>query len=220
MDISWFGQSFFEVVTDTEVKKGVKIYFDPYGETIGLTPPRNLEADIVLVSHQHSDHNNLGLFQKAGFRIDTAGEYSVEGVDVKGILTYHDGSQGEERGLNITFLVESENLKLVHLGDLGHILSDKQVQAIGNPDVLMVPIGGNHSLSGKEATKVIKQLEPKVVIPMHYKIPGLKTEVELDGIDKFCAEMGICLKESLKKFSVKATSLSGKEMEVVQLEPR
>jgi len=217
MHIRWFGQSFFEVTTDTELTKGVKIYFDPYGDVVGLRPPENLEADIVLVSHQHPDHNNTGLFKNIGFTVNTSGEYSVKGVDIRGIQAYHDNNQGKDRGSNIIFSLESEGINIVHLGDLGHILSEKNVQEIGSPEILMVPIGGNHSLNGNEATKVIKQLEPKIVIPMHYKIPNLTAE--LDGIDKFCKEMGICVSESLKALSVRASDLSGKEMEVVELEP-
>jgi len=217
MDIRWFGQSFFEVIINTDVEKGVKIYFDPYGNNIGLTPPKNLEADVVLVSHQHSDHNNLSLFKKVGLLVETAGEYSVKGLDIKGILAFHDNVSGEERGPNIIFSVESEGIKLIHLGDLGHLLSEAQTQRIGAPpDILMIPVGGRYSINGKEATRIVKQLEPKIVIPMHYKIPGL--DVELDGIENFCKEMGICVAEPLKKLSIKAGNLAGKEMEIVTME--
>jgi len=216
MEIRWFGQSFFEVVTNTETKKGVKIYFDPYSEAIGLTPPKNLEADIVFISHSHPDHNNTAVFKDIGLVIDSAGEYSVKGVDVKGILTFHDNSQGKERGCNIVFSLESENINLVHLGDLGHMPSESQMQKIGNPDILMIPVGGNNSINGREATKIIKQLEAKIVIPMHYKIPGLNAE--LNGIEKFCKEMGICVSETVKKLSVKVSNLIGKEMEVIVMQ--
>jgi len=217
MDIRWFGQSFFEVVTDTEVEKGVKIYLDPYGGDIGLALPKNLEADVVLVSHSHPDHNNTSLFKEAGLLVDTAGEYSVKGVDIKGILAFHDGAEGKKYGHNVVFSIESEGIKVVHLGDIGHPLTEAQAQKIGTPDILMIPVGGGHSIDGKEATKIIKQLEPKIVIPMHYKIPNLKAE--LNGIDDFCKEMGICAAEPLKKLSIKAGNLAGKEVEIITMEP-
>jgi len=215
MEIRWFGQSFFEITTDTEVKKGVKIYIDPYASIIGLEPPSNITADIALVTHQHPDHNNLKVFQDPGFVIESAGEYSVAGVDVKGILAYHDTKSGEEYGTNIIYLLESEEIRLAHLGDLGHLLSDGQIQKIDGVDILLIPVGGNHSINGKEAVKTIKQLEPKVVIPMHYKIPGLKAP--LNDLDSFCKEMGICTSEPVPKLSLKKGSLEGKEMEVAVL---
>jgi len=216
MDIHWFGQSFFEITTDTEKQKGVKIYFDPYGNHIGLKPPQDLSATVVMISHQHPDHNNIQLFKDPGIVLDTAGEYSVRGIDIKGILTFHDVSKGQERGTNLVFIMESEGIRLAHLGDLGHLLDESQMGEIGVVDILLIPVGGNHSINGKEATKIIKQLEPKIIIPMHYKIPGI--QAELDGIEEFCKEMGICLSQALKKLSVKAASLTGKEMEVVLME--
>lgn len=216
MDIRWFGQSFFEIVTDTEDKKGIKIYFDPYNESIGLKPPSLNEADVVLKSHNHPDHNNVGLFKNPGIVIDTPGEYSVKGVDIRGYLTYHDTKEGQEYGTNVVYSMESENIRIVHLGDLGHLLEEKQAREIDGVDILFIPVGGPHSISAKDAVKTIKQLEPKIAIPMHYEIPGLKTK--LGDLDAFCKEMGICAAAPIKKLSVKAGNLMGKEMEVVVME--
>jgi len=218
MDIRWFGQSFFEIVVDTAAKKGVKLFIDPYASHIGLTPPGNLEGDIVLITHNHPDHNNIGAFKNPGIVINTPGEYSVQEVDVKGFLTYHDDKSGEERGINIVYALEAEDIRIVHLGDLGHLPSEEQVHKIDGVDVLMIPVGGLHSITVKEAVKVIKQLEPKIVIPMHYKIPGLT--VEMGDLDTFCKEMGICATEPVKKLSIKAGNLAGKEMEVIIFEPQ
>lgn len=218
MDIRWFGQSFFEVTADTSVKKGVKLFIDPYGAHIGLNPPENLEADVVLVTHDHAGHNNLRAFKNPGVVIDTPGEYSVQDVDVKGILTYHDDKLGEERGINIVYTLDIEGIRVVHLGDLGHLPSEEQIHKIDGVDILMIPIGGIYSIAAKEAVKVIKQLEPKVVIPMHYKIPGLKPE--MGDLETFCKEMGICATEPIGKLSLKAGNLEEKEMGVVILEPQ
>ena len=150
MEIRWFGHSFFEVKTDTISQKGVKIYFDPYHEEIGLNFPKELEADVILTSHSHMDHNNIEGFKEKGVVLNTAGEYSVKGVDIKGMLSFHDKDEGKERGINIIFSVSSENLKIVHLGDLGHLLDEKQIKNLGKVDVLLVPIGGNYSIDTKD----------------------------------------------------------------------
>lgn len=216
MDIRWFGQSFFEITTDTDVKKDVKVYFDPFDANIGLNPPSGLKADLVMVSHKHPDHSNVKLFADPGILIETSGEYSVSGVDVKGILTYHDTKSGQENGVNIVFLLESEGIRVAHLGDLGHLLSDSQIREIDGVDILMIPVGGKQSINGKDAVRTIKQIEPKIVIPMHYKIPGIK--VELADLESFCKEMGICIAEPVPKLSIKKVGLEGKEMEIVVLE--
>lgn len=215
MDIRWFGQSFFEIATNTEVKKGAKAYLDPFGAEIGLAPPNGLVADLVTVSHQHPDHNNLKAFSDKGIVIDTPGEYSISGIDIKGILSYHDTKSGEEWGANVIYLLSSEDIRLAHLGDLGHQLNEDQIRKIDGLDILLIPVGGKHSLSGKDAVKTIKQLEPKIVIPMHYQIPGIKAD--LASLDNFCKEMGICAAEPIQKLSVKKANLEGKEMEVVIL---
>ncbi len=119
MEIRWYGQSFFEITTDTEIKKGVKVYLDPYGAGIGLTPPSGLTADLVTVSHQHPDHNNLEVFSDQGIVIDTPGEYSVSGLDIKGILSYHDAKLGEEWGSNVIYLFSSEDIRVLRHSGTG-----------------------------------------------------------------------------------------------------
>jgi L-ascorbate metabolism protein UlaG (beta-lactamase superfamily) len=222
MDIRWFGQSFFEITADTEAKKGLKIYIDPFGDVIGIKPPSNLEGDAVLITHGHPDHNNLGAFKSAGLAINTPGEYSVGGADIKGLLTFHDDKSGTERGLNVVYILEAENIRVVHLGDIGQTPTEAQIQKIDGVDVLMIPAGGSPAgptVAPKEAVKIIKQLEPKVVIPMHYKIPGHKA-TNIGDLDTFCKEMGVCATEPVKKISLKAGTLAGKEMEVIIMEPQ
>jgi L-ascorbate metabolism protein UlaG (beta-lactamase superfamily) len=218
MDIRWFGHSFFEITTNTEVKRGVKIYLDPFGEEVGLKLPKLIEADAVTVSHDHFDHNNFKIFTDPGIILNTPGEYSIKGVDIKGFLSYHDGNKGAERGINVIFIIESEGIRVVHLGDLGHDLSEEEVKRIDGVDILLVPVGGPFSLRGKESVKAIKQLEPKIAIPMHYKLPN--TKLDLAPLDEFCKEIGMCPAEPTAKVSVKPGMLEGKEMEVVIMEAR
>ncbi|MBM3256178.1 MAG: MBL fold metallo-hydrolase [Candidatus Moranbacteria bacterium] len=213
MDIRWFGHSFFEITTSTEVKKGIKIYLDPFGEEVGLKLPKLEEADVVTVSHDHFDHNNVGIFKNSVLALYTPGEYSVKGVDIKGFLSYHDKKKGAEKGINVIFAVESEGIRVVHLGDLNHELGEEEVKKIDGVDVLLVPVGGPFSLRGKESIRVIKQLEPKIVVPMHYKLP--QTKLDLAPLDEFCKEIGVCPVEPIAKLSVKLGTLEGKEMEIV-----
>ncbi len=216
MEIRWFGHSFFELTVDSKIKKDIKIFFDPFSEEIGLEPPQNLEADIVFVSHDHSDHNNLKAFKEIGLTIKNPGEYSVKGLDIKGIPSFHDANQGQDRGTNTIYTLEAEKIKIAHLGDLGQTLDEGQLKKMGRVNILFVPVGGPFSLNGKEAVRVIKQIEPNLIIPMHYKIPGIK--LDLKELDEFIKEIGISPTEPSRRLIVKASSFEGKEMELAVME--
>lgn len=181
MDIYWYGQACFRL-------KGKKssVIIDPFDpEFTGLKSPKDLTSDVVLVSHQHKDHN----FTQAQMVFDRPGEYEVGGTVVTGISSFHDNSQGSERGTNTIFHLLMDNLDIVHLGDLGQVkLSEEQVAAIGETDILLIPVGGVYTIDAKAASDIVSQLEPKIIIPMHYKIEGLK--FELDPVEKFLKEMG------------------------------
>ncbi len=170
MKITYLGHAAFLLETG-----GTRILIDPYDEKVGYPVPR-LEASVVLVSHEHGDHNNLAM--AAGhprvIRGLTGGKWhsvkeTVDGAVVSSVPTYHDPAQGKERGLNTVFIVEAEGLRVVHLGDLGHPLDDATAEAIGRPDVLMVPVGGHYTIDAAQAHGVVARLRPGVVIPMHYK---------------------------------------------------
>lgn len=183
MDISWYGQSFFKLKGKTAT-----VMIDPFSPKIGLKLPKDMQADIVLKTHDHHDHNNVSVVSGATL-FDGPGEYEVKNVIVTGVDSYHDNSQGSERGKNIIFHIQMDGLNIVHLGDLGQAeLTEEQTRAIDQVDVAIVPVGGNFTISAKEAVNVINQLEPRIIIPMHYKIEGLN--VEIDGVDKFLKEMG------------------------------
>lgn len=190
MDITWFGQACFKIKG-----KSATVLLDPYDpEFVGLKLPRDLSSDIVLVSHPHKDHNNSEVVEKsptgtAPMIFDKPGEYEVRGVVITGISSFHDNSQGQERGLNIIFHLFFDGLDIVHLGDLGQSkLTEEQVAQLGEPDILLVPMGSVYTIDAEAASDIVSQLEPKIIIPMHYKIEGLK--FELDPVEKFLKEMG------------------------------
>ena len=190
---------------------------DPFGD-IGLKMP-NFEADILLVSHGHDDHNNIKAIKGEAFLVDGPGEYEIKGVFVQGISSFHDNKEGKERGVNTIYTIEAEDMRFCHLGDLGQKeLTDEQLESIGHVDILMIPVGGEYTISASEAAKVIGQIEPKIVIPMHYELPKLK--VALDGVDKFLKVMGKNAVVAQDKLTIKASALPKEsEMEIVVLQP-
>lgn len=218
MQISWLGQSCFHITVAYNKQEDIKVLIDPFSEeAAGLKLPA-LEADILLVSHAHKDHNNTAVAKDSPFLIDEPGEYEVKDIFIQGIPSFHDSVQGKERGNNIIFTIEAEEIKLCHLGDLGEkSLSDEQLEKIGNVDILMIPVGGVYTIDGKEAQPIIAQIEPKLVIPMHYSIPKLK--VKLEGLDKFLAAMGRKLPEIQKKLKIQAKDLTEEETQLCVLEP-
>lgn len=161
--------------------------FDPI--QLDLKLPK-LEADVLLLSHDHFDHNYKKGVSGYELVIDGPGEYEVNGVCVQGIETFHDDKQGAQRGKNTIYLIEVDGFNVLHLGDLGHELSKETLERISEVDVLLIPVGGNFTIDAKTASKVISSLEPGIVIPMHYKLDG-KPNLPIDTLDKFLDEMGI-----------------------------
>ena len=165
MKIKWLGHASFLIIWDS----GVRIITDPYEPIMGMNyEPINESADIVTVSHGHGDHNNVAAVQGNPQVIDNSTPVELKGIKVSGIDTYHDASGGNERGANVIYCIEADGIKVCHLGDLGHMLSDEQVTAIGKVDVLMAPIGGNFTIDASTADAVIEKLKPSIVIPMHF----------------------------------------------------
>ena len=216
MKIAWYGQSCFKLLVKTNNGDKITILIDPFSKDIGLNPPR-CGADIVIVSHEHFDHNNVKTVSGEPFIIDGPGEYDVKKVFIRGIYSFHDNSKGEEQGVNTISIIEAEDMKICHLGDLGQKeLSDNQLEKIGEVDILMIPVGGVYTINGSEAVKIINQIEPKVVIPMHYKIPGLN--VKLNPVEKFLEEIG-AEKEIMEELSIQKKELTEEEMKVVVMKP-
>jgi L-ascorbate metabolism protein UlaG (beta-lactamase superfamily) len=215
MKITWHGQSCFKLLVKSNNGDKIAILIDPFDKETGLTPPRG-NADIVLITHEHHDHNNLKAVSGTPFVINGPGEYDVKGVYIKGVYSYHDNNKGLDRGVNTIYVIESEDMKVCHLGDLGQKeLADTQLEKIGEIDILMVPVGGTYTIDSEEAVKIINQVEPTIVIPMHYKIPGLS--IKLDEVKDFLKEIGV-QQETTEEFNVKKLDL-GEEMKVVVLKP-
>jgi L-ascorbate metabolism protein UlaG (beta-lactamase superfamily) len=172
MKIQWFGQSCFCVTA----KNGTKIVTDPYskkfGKLAGFRLPE-LDANIVTVSHDHDDHNNVGAIRGDFVLIKEPGVFSQEGIDMKGIPTFHDNVSGAKRGKNIVYTFKIDGLNVCHCGDLGHLLSAEQIKEIGKVDILLLPIGGRATLDAGGAAEVLKQLNPTIVIPMHYRTKSM-----------------------------------------------
>lgn len=214
MIIQYYGHSCFKITTKPAGRgqEDVIFFIDPFSKEIGLRPPQG-SADLALVTHHHYDHDNVDVLKDDPYIIDIPGEYSVRGVNIVGIKSYHDKKEGAERGTNTIYVIESEEIRVCHMGDLGTDLDEKQLEAINGVDVLMIPIGGKYTIDGKKAVEIIKKIEPKIVIPMHYKIPGSK--LDADDEKKFCSEIGNCPREKVSKFSVKKKDLDGKSMQVM-----
>lgn len=216
MQIIWYGQSCFQIITN-QGKNGQRVIVtDPFDETLGLRVPK-LEADILLITHNHPDHNNVKAVGGSPFLISGPGEYEIKGIYIQGIPAFHDKAKGKSRGKNTCYTIEAEEMKLCHLGDLGQSeLTEEQIEALGEIDILMIPVGGIYTIDGEDASKIISQIEPKIVVPMHYSLPKLK--LKLEGIEKFLKVMGKKEVEPLNKLSMKEKELPQEETEIVVLE--
>lgn len=152
-----------------ETESGIRIVTDPYGEGCGY-PVRKLKADTVLVSHGHFDHNAVNNLEGLKTTVDRAGTFTpASGIRVTALKSFHDDAGGSKRGETLLFLLEAEGLRIVHLGDLGCMPAEEQIRQLAHPDVLMIPVGGFYTIDGKTAQAVAKRLQPRVVLPMHYK---------------------------------------------------
>ena len=206
MEIIWLGHSCFRLRA-----REATIVTDPFPKVGRLT------ADIVTVSHQHPRHNNVAAVGGNPRIVAGPGEYEIKGVFITGLATHHDAEKGRRRGRNTAYLIEAEELVVCHLGDLGHILTPEQVEAMSNVDVLFVPVGGNNTIGPPQASEVISLIEPKIVIPMHYRIGDEPSELE--PVEKFLREMGLQKAEPQPKLMVTRSALPD-EVQVVVLEPR
>lgn len=219
MTITWFGHSCFRIESKEGLSTGsgqVSILIDPFSKDIGLKPPR-IKDDLVLITHNHYDHNNIeGADLQTTMVIDGPGEYERKGIYVKGIFSYHDKIRGQERGLNTIYVIKAEDITVCHMGDFGQDkFEEHQLDDIGDIDILMLPVGGKYTIDYKEAVDMISQIEPKVIIPMHYKINDLK--IDIDGSDKFVKELGLT-PEKVDKYKIAKKNLPVEEMKLVLFE--
>jgi L-ascorbate metabolism protein UlaG (beta-lactamase superfamily) len=178
MKIKWLGHAAFLITTDS----GTRIITDPYEPEDNLKYGEIKEsADIVTVSHGHSDHNNTAAVQGNPQVVRKSTE--AKGIKFKGIPTYHDDAGGSKRGSNTIFCFEAEGLNVCHLGDLGHVLSNTQAAELGKVDMLLIPVGGFYTIDTKAATQDCDQLKPRVIIPMHYQ--NNRCSFPIKGVDDF-----------------------------------
>ena len=180
--VRWLGQSCFLITS----KAGVRLLTDPYNPHIGYQPIKQ-RADVVTVSHEHFDHNAtdqvLGRFEV----VRGSGTRKIDGITVTGVPASHGRSpEGQSLGADTIFVIEVDGLRICHLGDLGTLLSLQQVKEIGRVDVLLIPVGGYYAIDAAQAWKVVGQLDPKVVIPMHYKTAANAAQIpQLAGVEPF-----------------------------------
>ena len=169
MKIKWYGHSAFLITSDEKTR----IIIDPYepgafGGQLSYGKIKD-EADIVLTSHDHADHNYTTDLPGTPQVVKGSGSKAVKGISIKGVSTYHDPSKGSERGPNTIFTMKINHIQVCHLGDLGHLLSNKELAEIGPVDILLIPVGGFFTIDPKEATRVADQIKPRILIPMHFK---------------------------------------------------
>jgi L-ascorbate metabolism protein UlaG (beta-lactamase superfamily) len=216
MEISWLGHACFQLRGKT-----VTLITDPYspqqGSSQGDIPQLSkLNASIVTISHNHPGHNNISGVSGTPHIVRGPGEYEISDVLITGVASYHDDKRGQERGRNTIYVIHIDDVVICHLGDLGHTLREEQLEEVADADVLLVPIGGHSTIDATQAAEVISQVEPRIVIPMHYRVaPG-----EGPGpLDKFCAEMGVEHIDTQNKLLVTHTSLPA-ETQIIVLTPR
>ena len=211
MKVRWLGHASFLITSDS----GTRIITDPYVVGSGIKYGEiNEAADVVTVSHDHFDHNNVasvgGNPQVVKVPLDG------KGIKIERVATHHDASGGSERGNNTIFSMDIDGVKVCHLGDLGHPLNDQQVADIGKVDVLLIPVGGFFTIDAKVASEVCDRLNPRVIIPMHYK--NEKLDFPISGVDDFLEGKGSVRKLDSSEAEFKAGALPA-ETEIVVLKP-
>jgi L-ascorbate metabolism protein UlaG (beta-lactamase superfamily) len=207
------GHASFLITSDT----GTKIITDPYATAADLKYGGITEsADIVTVSHDHSDHSNVATVRGKPEVVRGIGATKAKGIEFKGIASHHDEAGGSKRGKNTIFCFEVDGIRVCHLGDLGHRLSDKQVSELGGVDILLIPVGGYYTIDAKVATQVCDQLKPKVIIPMHFKTD--KCGFPITGVGEFLRG-----KEAVKKLNASEVEFKQEELptttQIIVLQP-
>jgi L-ascorbate metabolism protein UlaG (beta-lactamase superfamily) len=216
MKIKFYGHSAFMITTDT----GVRIITDPYqsGAFGGalLYDRITEEADIVLASHDHEDHNYTKDIKGKFIHIETAGVHDVKGLKIRAIACHHDALKGKERGNNLIFVIDTDEFTIVHAGDLGHTLEKEVVKEIGNVDILLIPVGGFYTIDAREAAKVMTDLKPAITIPMHFKTD--KCNFPISDVEEFIKGKKGVKRVKTSEIDIKKKLLS-KEHEIIVLEP-
>ena len=212
MEITWYGHSCFRL----RGREGTVIT-DPFSKESGYEWIRP-RADIVTISHQHENHNQGSRVSGEPKIVQSPGEYEISNIFITGIGSFHDSKKGAERGKNTMYLIEFDELKVCHLGDLGHAPSEAQAETLTDLDVLFIPVGGVTALNASQAAEVVSQLQPRIVIPMHYQTPQFSGKLE--PLDRFFKEMGISVVEEQDTLKVTKNSVPEETQVVVLRVPK
>ena len=214
MEVTWLGHSCFRVRG-----KDVTLVTDPFGPQLGYSLGK-INAQIVTISHDHPGHNNAAAVGGNPRVLRGPGEYEISDVLITAVASYHDQERGKQFGRNTIYLFHIDDLLVCHLGDLGHLLTDEQQEEISDVDILMIPVGGNHTINAAQAAEVVSQVEPRIILPMHYATPATEGTLEgLDPVEKFCREMGAEVIEPQPKLAVTRGNLPA-EPQVITLNYR
>ena len=216
MNIQYYGDFCFKISTKPagRATEDVIIWTDPLQKGDGLRSPQG-QVDVVLLSHDKGSEVKDS-FKEETIVVDAPGEYAIKGVSIVGLPSFRDEQAGMKRGQNTIFTFESEDIHMCYLGALGHDVTPDTLDKLSGTDILFVPIGGLDTLEIQAITQLVRKIEPKIVIPMHYKIAGLT--LALDTEKMFCDVMGNCPKEILSKLNIKKKDIEEKKGEVVLLE--
>lgn len=208
MELTWYGLSCFRI----KERKYASIVTDPYGPGLGL-PELKLRAEVVTISHDAKGHSNVDAVSGYEHVINGPGEYEIGSVFITAIATFDDNTASR----NIIYVFDYEGITIAHLGDLQHVPSQKQIDALEQVNVLLVPVGGGNSLNAAQASELVSMLEPNVVVPMHYAMPGLK--LQLEDVERFLKEMGLTEVKEEETLKLTQTNLP-EETETVLLVPK
>ncbi len=201
MEIVWYGHSCFRFI-----ERGLAaVVTDPFDNEVVGYEPLKLRADIVTVSHEAPGHNFISAVKSANHKLNGPGEFEIGGVFITGVQTDTNNKKSPDRPRNTLFLFDFEGLTVAHLGDLSQVPSQSEVEALGNVNVVLVPVGGGNGLNAAKAAEVISLLEPNIVIPMHY--PTHSAKLELDPLSKFLKEMGLSTNETLPSLKITRSGL-------------
>ncbi|HEY3082249.1 MAG TPA: MBL fold metallo-hydrolase [Chloroflexota bacterium] len=198
MEINWLGHSFFRLRA-----KEATVAIDPIARK---GAGGKVAADVVLISHEHPGHAARDVISGSPRVLTRPGEYEIKGVSIVGVQTAHDGEGGKRRGGNTAWIVQLEDIKLCHLGDIGHTLTEEQAEAIGHVDVLLVPVGGHNTINAVQANEIVTALEPKIVVPMHFGT-GEGDESALAPVEVFLREQGLRTVEPQAKLTLTKSAL-------------
>jgi L-ascorbate metabolism protein UlaG (beta-lactamase superfamily) len=208
MELSWYGLSCFRL---TERKQST-IVTDPYNGDLGL-PSLNIKGDVVTVSHDAKGHNHIEAVSGARHVLDGPGEYEIGGVFITGITTLNEAKSNR----NVLYLFDYGGLTIAHLGDMAKVPAQTQIEPLEQVHILLVPVGAGNSLNAAQAAELVSMLEPNIVIPMHYKLPGLT--LELEDVDRFLKEMGVTEPTEEETLKISMSNLP-EETEIVLLQPK